>query len=136
GGGIDTKKNKVLDQIIKDALSSSVPKQTIERVIDRFKDENMAIYHFQGHFPGGLVVLFEGKSYNGNRLLCDLRSVSKKLMGEVRFCSDNDMIFKKSSYIRAKLKENLLENNDMLWELGMQINCDDIEILENDQFVE
>ena len=85
-GDPDPEKNPRLRLAVKEAKSSSVPKDVIARAIDKASGgdtENYDEIRYEGYGPGGVAVIVEAMTDNRNRTASSVRSIFSKSGGNL-----------------------------------------------------
>lgn len=85
-GDPDPEKNPRLRLAVKEAKSSSVPKDVITRAIDKATGgdtENYDEIRYEGYGPGGVAVIVEAMTDNRNRTASSVRSIFAKSGGNL-----------------------------------------------------
>ena len=85
-GDPDPDKNPRLRLAIKEARSSSVPKDVIDRAIKKSQGgdaENYEEIRYEGYGPGGIAIMVEAMTDNRNRTASNVRSYFAKSGGEL-----------------------------------------------------
>jgi translational activator of cytochrome c oxidase 1 len=81
GGSIDPKINDKLAQVITSALKASVPKETINRTLDRAKNVKLRKELIEASGPGGCFMLLDVETDNISRTRHDLKKIFRKVKG-------------------------------------------------------
>ena len=86
-GGPLPEDNPRLRTALDKALSSNMPKDTIERAIQRGsgagESENLEETTFEGYGPGGVAIIVESMTDNNNRTVSSIRSIFNKYGGNL-----------------------------------------------------
>ncbi len=85
-GGPDPEGNPRLKMAIEAARAASMPKDNINRAIDKVNGpgaENIEEITYEGYGPGGAALLIEAMTDNRNRTIAELRSIFNKLGGSM-----------------------------------------------------
>jgi YebC/PmpR family DNA-binding regulatory protein len=85
-GGPDPEGNPRLRLAIANAKGSSMPKDNIERAINKGKDKdgsNFQEYTFEGYLPHGIAAYIECTSDNQQRTVSNVRSIFNKFSGNL-----------------------------------------------------
>ncbi|NNL82654.1 MAG: YebC/PmpR family DNA-binding transcriptional regulator [Winogradskyella sp.] len=85
-GGPDPDSNSRLRAVIQNAKAVNMPKDNIERAIERASDKNQGDYKevlFEGYAPHGIAVLIETATDNNTRTVANIRSYFNKCDGSL-----------------------------------------------------
>lgn len=88
GGGItDSEGNIKLRMAIEKAKSSNMPKEKIERAIERGKgsnaEDNFEVSEYEGFGPGGVGIIIETASNNKQRTVAELKNILERHGGRL-----------------------------------------------------
>jgi YebC/PmpR family DNA-binding regulatory protein len=135
GGSGDPEKNSKLKAVIEQAKDMSMPKENIERAIQRgtgeLVGENLEGVSIEGFGPGGIALIIDGITDNKNRTLTEIKVIlnqnNGKMAGEgaVRWMFDRKGVITISG--EGKTKEELEL-------LAIEIGADDVSW--NDNFLD
>ncbi len=102
GGGSDPDGNPRLRMAIANAKGASMPKENIERAINKGKDKDAANFTeltYEGYLPGGVAVYVECTTDNTQRTVSNVRAIFNKAggslatNGSLKFLFDRKGIF-------------------------------------------
>ena len=85
-GGPDPSSNSKLRAVIQNAKSVNMPKDNIERAINRAIDKSQGTFKeilFEGYAPHGVAVLVETATDNNTRTVANIRSYFNKFSGSL-----------------------------------------------------
>lgn len=86
-GGADPNANPSLRKAIEDAKAANVPKENIERAINRGAgigmEGRLEAVSLEGYGPGGVAILIQGETDNKNRTVAEIRHVFKDFEGSL-----------------------------------------------------
>ncbi len=127
-GGSDADGNARLRAAVQEAKSNSVPKENIERAIQKGTGELAGeVYEeivFEGYGPGGVAVLIETATDNRNRTVAELRHALSKHGGNLGETGCVSWQFERRGYFaipRAAL------GDDEVIELAVELGAEDVE---------
>jgi YebC/PmpR family DNA-binding regulatory protein len=133
-GGPDPNANARLFRAIAAARAQSMPKDNIQRAIDKgggAGGENLEEIRYEGFGPGGVGVIVECLSDNRNRTAGDVRAAFAKNGGNLGETNSVSFAWKRVGEIRYPL--SVAGENAML-EAAIESGCDDCAV-EDDQHV-
>lgn len=112
-GGTDPTMNSSLALAIEKARSVNMPKDNIQRSIDRASDKNSAVLEeivYEGYGPGGVGIVIEVATDNRNRTYPEVRTALTKNGGTIADAGSVTFQFTRKGAIRvdAKGEEALL----------------------------
>jgi YebC/PmpR family DNA-binding regulatory protein len=126
-GGANPDNNPTLADAIQRAKDGRVPRDTIERAVQRGGGDtggaNFQMVFYEGYAPGGVAVLAETLTDNRNRTSQDLRSIFTKHGGALGEPNSVKWMFDKRGVIlldKASIDEN------KLMELALEAGADDV----------
>lgn len=125
GGGADPEVNRQLNQVISDAKAAQVPKDVIQRNIDKAAnagtgaDFKQSIFEFYGF--GGVGILVNVLTDNDNRASAEVNLVAKK--AGLKSAAMNSVKFKFT--YKARLDVAAVLNEDELLEKCLEAGVDD-----------
>ncbi len=128
-GGPDIVKNRQLATVVADAKAANVPKDIINRNIEKgsqgvTEDYREGVYEFYGH--GGAGILVNVLTDNEKRALNDISIIAKK--HDLRAASMNSVAFKFAKKARFDVKGKLDEEKLLEW--CLELGVDDFVLLE------
>jgi YebC/PmpR family DNA-binding regulatory protein len=126
-GGANPDNNPTLADAIQRAKDGRVPRDTIERAVQRGGGEsggaNYQSVFYEGYAPGGVAVLAETLTDNRNRTSQDLRSIFTKFGGALGEPNSVKWMFDKRGVI---LLDRAAIDEDKLMELALEAGADDV----------
>ncbi|HWA00467.1 MAG TPA: YebC/PmpR family DNA-binding transcriptional regulator [Caulobacterales bacterium] len=124
-GGADPNSNPRLYRAIADARANSMPKDNIQRAVDRGTGagaENLEEIRYEGFGPGGVGVIVECLSDNRNRTAGDVRAAFAKNGGNMGETNSVAFLWDRVGEIRYPLKA---ADEDTMLEAAIEAGCDD-----------
>jgi YebC/PmpR family DNA-binding regulatory protein len=124
-GGADPDSNPRLFRAIAAARAQSMPKDNIQRAVDRGSGgggENLEEIRYEGFGPGGIGVIVECLSDNRNRTAGDVRAAFAKNGGNLGETNSVSFAWKRVGEIRYKLSA---ASEDAMLEAAIEAGCDD-----------
>ncbi len=120
----DPEVNRLLGQVISDAKAAQVPKDIINRNIEKASsatsaDYKQSVFEFYGH--GGVGLLVNVLTDNDNRASADVNLVAKK--NNLKSAAMNSVKFKFD--MKARLNLNVIISEDELMEMCLECGVDD-----------
>jgi len=126
-GGANPDNNPTLADAIQRAKDGRVPRDTIERAIQRGGGEaggaNFQQVFYEGYAPGGVAVLVETLTDNRNRTSQDIRSIFTKHNGALGEPGSVKWMFDKRGLI---LIDKTATDEDRLMEIALEAGADDV----------
>ena len=126
-GGSDPESNSALRTAISNAKAENMPKDTINRAIERGTGAgeagNLEEITYEGYGPGGVAVLVEAMTDNRNRTVADVRHAFTKFGGNLG--TDGSV-----SYLFNKIGLAIIEKNqdeDAVMEILLDFDGEDLE---------
>ncbi|MFT8229803.1 MAG: YebC/PmpR family DNA-binding transcriptional regulator [Enterobacterales bacterium] len=121
--GSNISSNYRLKTAIGKALSNNIPKNTLNRIINKAKicRDNLHPISYSGYSSGGAAVIVECLSNNKNKTTAEVRSAFVKTGGNLR-------VYKSLSYLFSKkfvLSIKNIKNEDVLIDAMLKSNVDD-----------
>ncbi len=104
-GGIDPDMNPSLALAIEKARQANMPKENIQRSIDRVADKNAAVLEevtYEGYGPGGVGIIIEAATDNRNRTLPEVKTALTKNGGTMADPGSVAFQFTRKGVIRVK----------------------------------
>jgi YebC/PmpR family DNA-binding regulatory protein len=133
-GGSDPNSNPRLYRAIAAARAQSMPKDNIQRAVDRGAGagaENLEEIRYEGFGPGGVGVIVECLSDNRNRTAGDVRARFAKNGGNLGETNSVSFAWKRVGEVRYPLAKT---SEDAMLEAAIEAGCDDC-AAENDEHV-
>lgn len=117
GGNTNPEMNYKLKQAIEKAREVNMPKENIDRLINRFEERkaNLVSIIFEGYGASGVPVIIEVESDNKNRIVAEIRGILKKYGGSLGETNSVMFQFEKKGRIevgREMTDDELLELMD------------------------
>lgn len=126
-GGPVPEDNPRLRTALDKALSSNIPKDTIERAIQRgsggAEGERLEETTLEGYGPGGVAVIVECMTNNHNRTVAEIRHAFTKAGGNLGTDGSVSYLFIKKGLIQIRNNSNL----DSVMEVAIKAGAEDIE---------
>lgn len=126
-GGAIPEDNPRLRTALDKALSSNMPKDTIERAVERgsggTEGVNLEETTFEGYGPGGVAIIVESMTDNNNRTVAEVRHAFTKAGGNLGTVGSVSYLFNKKGLIRIRDNSNL----DSVMEVAIEAGAEDIE---------
>jgi YebC/PmpR family DNA-binding regulatory protein len=133
-GGADANANPRLYRAVAAARAQSMPKENIQRAIDRGAGgsaENLDEIRYEGFGPGGIGVIVECLTDNKNRTAGEVRAAFTKYGGNLAETNAVSNAWRKVGEIRYPLAA---ASEDAMLEAAIEAGCDDCAI-EDEQHV-
>ena len=126
-GGPAPDDNPRLRTALDKALSANMPKDTIERAIQRGsgsdEGENLEETTFEGYGPGGVAIIVESMTDNNNRTVAEVRHAFSKAGGKLGTDGSVSYLFIKKGLIQISYNSNL----ERVMEVAIESGAEDIE---------
>ncbi len=126
-GDPDPDKNPRLRLAVKEARSQSVPKDVIQRAINKSQAGDGADYEeirYEGYGPGGVAVIVEAMTDNRNRTASSVRSTFAKHGGNLGETGSVGFMFDRKGEIVYPLSAGDLET---VFEAALEAGAEDVE---------
>ncbi|MEM1161484.1 MAG: YebC/PmpR family DNA-binding transcriptional regulator [Pseudomonadota bacterium] len=126
-GDPDPDKNPRLRLAVKEARSNSVPKDVIQRAIDKSQAGDGDSYEeirYEGYGPGGVAVIVEAMTDNRNRTASTVRSTFSKNGGNLGETGSVSFMFDRAGQI---LYPTSAGSADDVMEAAIEAGADDVE---------
>ncbi len=131
-GGPEPGDNPRLRLALDKALGSNMPKDTIERAIQRgaggLEGENLEEVSFEGYGPGGIAIIVESMTDNNNRTVAEVRHAFTKSGGNLGTNGSVSYLFEKKGIITASSNQD----SDNIMEISIEAGAEDIELNEDE----
>jgi YebC/PmpR family DNA-binding regulatory protein len=127
-GGADPNANPRLYRAIAAARAQSMPKDNIQRAVDRgggAGGENLDEIRYEGFGPGGVGVIVECLSDNRNRTAGDVRAAFAKNGGNLGETNSVSFAWKRVGEIRFPFEK---ASEDSMLEAAIEAGCDECEV--------
>lgn len=124
--GGDPKSNVRLRTAIDKALTSNVPKDTVERAIKRGTGDqdaqNIEEVRYEGYGPGGTAIMVDCMTDNRNRTVAEVRHVFAKCGGNLGLDGSVGYLFQKA----GQLSFPAGTDEDRILEVALEAGADDV----------
>lgn len=130
-GDPDPEKNPRLRLAVKEAKSSSVPKDVIERAIKKSQGgdaENYDEIRYEGYGPGGVALIVEAMTDNRNRTASNVRSIFTKNGGNLAETGAVSFMFDRKGQILYPADAG---DEDSIMEAAIEAGAEDAESSED-----
>ncbi len=125
-GGSDLDANSRLRLAVDKALSSNMPKDTVERAIKRgageLDSDNFEEVRYEGYGPGGAAILVDCMTDNRNRTVAEIRHAFSKFNGNLGTSGSVAYMFANSGVIQ--FSEGI--NEDDVMEIALEFGAEDV----------
>jgi len=135
-GGADPETNSGLRLVVDKAKAANMPKDNIQRALDKASGANGANYQeltYEGYGPAGIAILVEALTDNTNRTASSVRSSFKHFGGELGTSGSVSFQFDRKGYIEIERDEDTEIDEDQLLEDMLDAGADDMKTFD-DQF--
>ena len=126
-GGPVAEDNPRLRTALDKALSANMPKDTIERAIQRgsgsAEGDDLEETTFEGYGPGGVAIIVESMTDNNNRTVAEVRHVFSKAGGNLGTDGSVSYLFIKKGLIQLSNNTSL----EQVLEVAIEAGAEDIE---------
>jgi len=126
-GGPVVEDNPRLRTALDKALSSNMPKDTIERAIQRgsgsAEGDDLEETTFEGYGPGGVAIIVESMTDNNNRTVAEVRHAFSKAGGNLGTDGSVSYLFIKKGLIQLSNNTSL----EQVLEVAIEAGAEDIE---------
>ena len=126
-GGPVAEDNPRLRTALDKALSANMPKDTIERAIQRgsgsAEGDDLEETTFEGYGPGGVAIIVESMTDNNNRTVAEVRHAFSKAGGNLGTDGSVSYLFIKKGLIQFSNNTNL----EQVLEVAIEAGAEDIE---------
>jgi YebC/PmpR family DNA-binding regulatory protein len=127
-GGGDPAGNPRLRSAVAEAKANNMPKDNIERAIKRGTGEIEGAQYeeltYEGYGPGGVAVIVEALTDNGNRTTPEVRRIFEKHGGNLGTPGSVKFQFDKKGYFAV---EKSAASEDKLMEVALEAGADDLQ---------
>ena len=134
-GGGDPAGNPRLRAAVAEAKANNMPKDNIERAIKRGSGELEGVTYeeqtYEGYGPGGVAIIVETLTDNGNRTTPEIRHIFEKNGGNLGTPGSVKFQFEKKGYFAI---EKSAVNEDKLMEIALEAGADDLQTGDNDVY--
>ena len=125
GGSVDD--NPRLRMAVDGALAVNMPRDTIDRAIQRGagggEGNELEEVTYEGYGPGGVAILIETMTDNRNRTVAEVRHTFSKHNGHLGTDGSVSYLFKKRGLIHVEE----IEDEDTLFEIALDAGAEDVE---------
>jgi YebC/PmpR family DNA-binding regulatory protein len=128
-GGVDPDSNSGLRLVIDKAKAANMPKDNIQRALDKASGADGANYQeltYEGYGPAGIAVLVEALTDNTNRTAASVRASFKHFGGELGTSGSVSFQFDRKGYIEIERDEDTEIDEDQLFEDMLDAGADDM----------
>ncbi|WP_386085160.1 YebC/PmpR family DNA-binding transcriptional regulator [Weissella cibaria] len=135
-GGVDPDSNAGLRLVIDKAKAANMPKDNIQRALDKASGAGGANYQeltYEGYGPAGVAVLVQALTDNINRTAASVRSTFKHFGGELGTTGSVSFQFDRKGYIEIEGNEDNDIDEDQLFEDMLEAGAEDMKTYD-DQF--
>ena len=135
-GGVDPDSNAGLRLVIDKAKAANMPKDNIQRALDKASGAGGANYQeltYEGYGPAGVAVLVQALTDNINRTAASVRSKFKHFGGELGTTGSVSFQFDRKGYIEIERNEDNDIDEDQLFEDMLEAGAEDMKTYD-DQF--
>jgi len=126
-GGPVAEDNPRLRTALDKALSANIPKDTIERAIQRgsgsAEGDDLEETTFEGYGPGGVAIIVESMTDNNNRTVAEVRHAFSKAGGNLGTDGSVSYLFIKKGLIQLSNNTSL----EQVLEVAIEAGAEDIE---------
>ena len=126
-GGTVAEDNPRLRTALDKALSANMPKDTIERAIQRgsgsAEGDDLEETTFEGYGPGGVAIIVESMTDNNNRTVAEVRHAFSKAGGNLGTDGSVSYLFVKKGLIQLSNNTSL----EQVLEVAIEAGAEDIE---------
>jgi YebC/PmpR family DNA-binding regulatory protein len=134
-GGGDAEANPRLRSAVAEAKANNMPKDNIDRAIKRGTGELEGAQYeevtYEGYGPGGVAIIVEALTDNGNRTTPEIRNIFEKLGGNLGMQGSVKFQFDKKGYFAV---EKSAVSEDKLMEVVLEAGADDLQTDDADVF--
>ena len=135
-GGVDPDSNAGLRLVIDKAKAANMPKDNIQRALDKASGAGGANYQeltYEGYGPAGVAVLVQALTDNINRTAASVRFTFKLFGGELGTTGSVSFQFDRKGYIEIERNEDNDIDEDQLFEDMLEAGAEDMKTYD-DQF--
>ena len=135
-GGPEPENNPSLRAIIANCKRENMPKDNIQRALDKASGAGGANYQeltYEGYGPAGVAVLVQALTDNINRTAASVRSTFKHFGGELGTTGSVSFQFDRKGYIEIERTEDNDIDEDQLFEDMLEAGAEDMKTYD-DQF--
>lgn len=106
-GGFDVETNFKLKDALRLAKIANLPKENIERAIEKAKNadkDNLEEMLYEGYGPEGVAILVEVCSDNRNRITSEIRAAFSKYGGNLGEINSVKFMFEHNGFVRCRVE--------------------------------
>ena len=126
-GGSDPSSNPRLRSAISSAKSNNLPKDTMEKAINRGSssndDSSFEEVRYEGYAPGGVAIIVDALTDNRNRTAGEVRAAFAKFGGVLG--ETNSVAFQFDRVGSVKIKDSNYDSDEML-ELAIEVGAEEV----------
>lgn len=134
GGSEDPNTNPRLRLALEQARDVNMPKENIQRAIDRglgrLPGQTFEEIHFEGFGPGKVAFIVEGVTDNKNRSIAEIRNLFERSGGSMGSTGSVLFMFDKKGLVKVKSKGGSIDDEEL--EL-IDAGAEDLELLETEE---
>jgi YebC/PmpR family DNA-binding regulatory protein len=131
-GGADPKNNAALESVMIKARAAAMPKDTIERAIQRGagggQGENYERLTYEGRGPGGVAMIIACLTDNKNRTVADIRHIFSKNGGQMAENGSVSWMFERKAQVVIKAAGSDTLDADELLEACAEAGAEDFKL--------
>lgn len=131
-GGGDPKNNAALESVMIKARAAAMPKDTMERAIQRGagggQGENYERLTYEGRGPGGVAMIITTLTDNKNRTVADIRHIFSKNGGQMAENGSVSWMFERKAQVVVKAAGNDTLDADELLEACAEAGAEDFKL--------
>lgn len=135
-GGADPDSNAALRLVMDKAKAANMPKDNIQRALDKASGADGANYQelrYEGYGPAGVGVVVDALTDNTNRTASSVRASFKHFGGELGTSGSVAFQFDRKGYLEIERTEDTDIDEDQLFEDIIEAGADDLKTFD-DQF--
>lgn len=137
GGGSDPNYNFKLKAAIDKAKEARMPKDNIDRAIDKGTGKSgeydIREVIFEGYLPGGVAVMVFGATENNNRTSSEIKLIFSKAGGSIGASGSVAFMFEKKGVVRITRPNEDVE--EKIFEIATEIGFDDIDFAQDEEII-
>lgn len=134
GGSEDPNTNPRLRLALEQARDVNMPKENIQRAVDRglgrLPGQTFEEIHFEGFGPGKVAFIVEGVTDNKNRSIAEIRNLFERSGGSLGSTGSVLFMFDKKGLVKVKSKGGSIDDEEL--EL-IDAGAEDLELLETEE---
>lgn len=130
-GGADPDSNASLRLVIDKAKAANMPKDNIQRALDKASGAGGAKFEevtYEGYGPAGVAILVEASTDNINRTVASVRSSFKHFGGSLGTSGSVAFQFDRKGILTIDRTENTDLDEDTIMEAALEAGAEDIEV--------